>query len=274
MSLLTLQVAGLPLALELSGSTVNEQVRRRYRGFLSPEKPDFRLSVTRRRGEPRSADPMVRGGGDLLTCAAERFGWSLDLKGGRGRARLDALKAQDIDSLLRTLYASLLPREGASLYHAAALAFGGNASIFVGASGAGKTTLSRHLSRLKGVRVLSDELAAVLKTSEGFKACSTPFWGEFRMPTNNGSRPLAQVIFLEKALPGEKSLTRVPPPLAQRRLWKCLVSFENSRKSLEDSWDRMLEMLCYAPAFVLRWNKSEPPAELAERIWPKTGRTA
>ncbi|MBI5625135.1 MAG: hypothetical protein HY924_15265 [Elusimicrobia bacterium] len=231
------------------------RARRRYQGFLTSNQPQVVAELTPFRGETGAEDAAVTGSGPFA-CSAERFSWELD--GPRCRGRLNANPA-DLDSLLRTLFAHLAVRSNGVILHAASLSFGGRAHLFVGVSGAGKTTLSRCLGgRTFGgqkVATLSDEL--VLLTNEGtaasprFRVHSTPFWGEFRMPANNGSAPLGRIFLLAK---GKAKVAPLAAAQAQARLLRCLVCFERSKTVLSSSWDLLLAALARHPAAELSWD--------------------
>jgi hypothetical protein len=79
-----------------------------------------------------------------------------------------------LEAVVRVLLAdSLLAREGL-LLHSVGLAVGDRASVFVGESGAGKTTLG-GLCREAGLACLSDELVGVAPGSGHYTAFGTPW---------------------------------------------------------------------------------------------------
>jgi hypothetical protein len=81
------------------------------------------------------------------------------------------------------------------LLHAAALEAGGRASLFVGRSGAGKSTWSRWW-RARGGTVL-DEDRVVLREREGrMWAFGTPWHPEPRLSSPRGA-PVARILFLQ-----------------------------------------------------------------------------
>ncbi len=101
-----------------------------------------------------------------------------------------------------------LAREGGTIVHCALLDVGGAGVICPGVSGAGKTTLSRQLVGVPGLRVLSDDRAVVRRSGSGYLAYGTPWPGEGGFAVN-AAVPLAGVGFIEKrAAPETMPLTR------------------------------------------------------------------
>jgi hypothetical protein len=94
------------------------------------------------------------------------------------RERIGVVAADEawvIDPFLRFLYALLMIQGGGFLLHAASVVRNGEAFVFAGASGAGKTTISRLAP--PDAAVLSDEVSCLRPTAEGYAAFGTPFRG-------------------------------------------------------------------------------------------------
>ena len=82
------------------------------------------------------------------------------------------------------------------MLHACGLVVDGQAVLFCGESGAGKTTTARLWSRrVRGTRVLSDDRVVVTRTGRRHRAHGTPWHGEgrFASPT---SAPLRAVFII------------------------------------------------------------------------------
>ena len=90
-----------------------------------------------------------------------------------------------MENFLRVFSAHHALRRGGGVLHSAGLVLGGQAFLFAGRSGAGKTTLTRK-GYEAGAGVLSDDLNLVLPAEDGYEAHAVPFTGEF-------GRTLAQV---------------------------------------------------------------------------------
>ncbi len=268
MSALSLQVAGIRLGLRTVTRLAGQDARSRYRGFFTRGRPRYRLALEEARHLGSSEDASVKDQDGSLRYRSRRLAWRLDLATRTGSSQLRD-SAQNLDCLLRLVYGSLVSRGQGLTLHAACLSWKGRAQLFVGPSGAGKTTISRALETVPGIRRLSDELVVVKRTTSGFRAFSTPFWGEFRLPRNNGSAMLERVYFLAPP-PRAGEATRVASLTtaeAQRRMLKCLVCFERSNPVLERSWDLVLEMLASRPCAELAWSKAEAPEALVRRLW-------
>ncbi|MEO1302477.1 MAG: hypothetical protein AAFV36_04775 [Myxococcota bacterium] len=120
---------------------------------------------------------------------------------------------------LDSLATKLLLRDGVVL-HASAVVIDGRAYVFVGPSGAGKTTLARLLR--DDHTVLSDERIIVREFSDGYRVYGTPWPSDLRA-AENSSAPLG-AIFLLGHQPAERDLHRVEavePSDAQDALVPC-----------------------------------------------------
>jgi hypothetical protein len=105
-----------------------------------------------------------------------------------------------VENVLRILVADSAVNSGGLLMHSAGLVLNGEALIFCGHSGAGKTTLARK-AHACGVPVLSDDLNLLLPTPMGYQAFPVPFAGEFSAQTVVGGAPgfpLAGLYFLRQ----------------------------------------------------------------------------
>ena len=155
-----------------------------------------------------------------------------------------------LDSLLRILLSFvLLPRRG-FLLHAASVVRDGRAYVFVGRSGAGKSTVA---SLSPPGSVLTDEIS-LLRFSDGhWHAHGTPFWGEFRAAGMNQRYPVAGIYLLS-----QDQKDRIEP-LSTKDIVKALlpcVLFFTSRKAAHEVLFQMLLYLakqipCYRLSFRL-----------------------
>ena len=151
--------------------------------------------------------------------------------------------------------------------HAASAVKDGVAHLFVGPSVAGKTTISRRLARAPGVKILSDELPILRSTPSSFTLHSTPFWGEFRPPEHNGRGRLGKIFFMAGGSRSAVALKDLAVGEAQKRLLRCLVSFERSVETVSKGWDLLLRALEGRAFHELRWRLDTPAADLARRLW-------
>jgi hypothetical protein len=101
-----------------------------------------------------------------------------------------------LENVLRVITAYRLVERGGALLHSAGIVDDGAAWLFLGRSGAGKSTFSR-LSLAEDRRVLSDDLNALLPASGKWQVVPVPFAGDCRS-SDHEARPLAAVCQLRQ----------------------------------------------------------------------------
>ncbi len=135
-----------------------------------------------------------------------RIGWSAGWSGALWTPCEEGAAFRDlIENYFRILVAYRLLHQGGLLVHSAAVVEQGEAYLFPGASGNGKSTLSR-LSLAQGLTVLSDDSNALLPLSatatpetDGFAVSALPFGGDLRQRRPPGARfPLQRIAALTK----------------------------------------------------------------------------
>lgn len=139
-----------------------------------------------------------------------------------------------LDSLLRILLSWKLTTRVGFLLHAATVIRKGKAYVFMGRSGAGKSTVA---SLSPEGSVLTDEISLLRFENGEWRAFGTPFWGEFRAAGSNTSAPVRGIFRLLQASENRVTLFRPaellrellpnvlffsPEPEANRRLLKIL----------------------------------------------------
>ena len=134
-------------ASRLRTTSFLDLLRRRYSGFLSSSRPEFELQVDLTPARPPSDDDVrVRrernntNGEWILERGDFRVHWNPVT--GRGRVRQNS-NPYSLDSVLRILHSLILAERGGFLLHAASAICDGQAFLFSGVSGAGKTTMTR-----------------------------------------------------------------------------------------------------------------------------------
>lgn len=163
-------------------------VAARYAAYVVADPPTAELEIAVRATDEASLadlaldlDPRVRrvGAGRFAIERADLRG-ALDLVA--RTARIDyAGDIGAIQSFLRIACALLLAREGGFMVHGASIVRRGEAFLFPGVSGAGKTTIARMSLAEEGASpdcVLSDEVSSVRARGAGFVCHATPFWGD------------------------------------------------------------------------------------------------
>ncbi len=123
------------------------------------------------------------------------------------------------------LFRCLLPDRGATLVHACGVAWKGRGYLFVGSSGAGKSTTAR-LWKAAGASVLNDDRIVLEVSDRGLLIHPTPWSGDY--PKVDGdSMPLAAMYLLRKGC--EVAFEPLRPASALALLYA---------KSFPPLWDR------------------------------------
>ncbi len=150
----------------------------------------------------------------------EDLALSIDLVHNEGR--LSIANWLGWHNALRFLYFHSYLKSQGVLLHAAGIIHRGEALVFPGLSGAGKTTIVRHSP---GKTVLSDEVVAVqLKPQEeGVVACGTPFIGDWGGAGTEVAAPLRGLFFPIQSQ--ENRLESLTPSETLARLLPCIITF-------------------------------------------------
>ena len=178
---------------------------------------------------------------------APGFEGFVDSKRGEGELVLSSKRPLDeIDYYLRVAYALLSFDSGGLMFHAAGLVRNGQAYLFFGHSGSGKTTVARVS---KSVLVLNDDLLILAPaTSPGNQstkwiAYATPFWNPTQVAPTNHCAPVTglyrlvqdQEVYLEPMKSSQalaemvSNIPVIPDDLSrgERLLKRCSVLIEN-----------------------------------------------
>jgi hypothetical protein len=196
---LSLAIGGLRTAILTFDHEIAAVVQARYKEFLSPGLPDWRIELAARSAADRApgVDVEVRrdGGPRRFNVRRSDLAGTLDLGERRGHA---ALVPGDVavESFLRIAYSLALVDVRGVLPHASCLVRANKAYLFCGPSGSGKTTVARLSHQ---ATVLTDELPVVRMVNGGAIAYGTPFWGQLARGAENRSAPLAGIYFLHQA---------------------------------------------------------------------------
>ena len=236
-----LLIGSLPVRLSSRDSSLLAAASRRYRGFGSSQEKRLTIRVEREPAEARACHEFV--------CDFEGARVEAD----HGEAQFTGVRHEyALDSLLR-MYLSwaLLPQDG-FLLHAASVMRNGKAYIFVGRSGAGKSTVASLSPR---GTVLTDEISLLKLVKGEWRAFGTPFWGEFKADGANTSVPVAGIFRLIQAR--ENRVAPLRPAELLKVLLPCVLFFSANVGDHE----RLLQILTGAireiPGFHLHFRKSK-----------------
>jgi len=209
------QFAGGAYRFRGMGAAQADQVRERYGSgqdhaadgtgavdiaiFRAP--PDeflpLRYEGTEYRWDMDYAEAAVRLAGDGFMARidrAPRLAAAIWVADGEGPLPLNTL-----ENCFRVVVAYRLLELGGMLLHSSGVVWDGAARLFVGPSGAGKTTVAR-LGLGVGFEVLSDDLNAVIPVDAGIIAEKVPFAGDLgRTPTRGARFPVVGIFRLHQA---------------------------------------------------------------------------
>lgn len=179
---LHLCIAGLRLALRCQDERILSSLRRRYAIWLcrTPAQPRCQVEVGAATGPVvrREATPIASFAEDGR-CLFGRGVVSADLQEAWLQAPFQgaaASNALDVDYFLRAVVALLAYESGGMLVHASGFLRAGQAVVFAGQSGAGKSTTVRLSQGLPSTCTLGDDLILLLPKDGRWWAFATPFW--------------------------------------------------------------------------------------------------
>jgi hypothetical protein len=201
-TILTLNLAGTRVRLEISPETFAARIREHYRPFVCEDVSAAPPALTARVMHEGSQAPLAEGDFSVRFAGAECL---LDSPGACGRISLvdrhaeitlrSALPLASLEYFLRTLYALLIEAQGGLMLHCAGVLTASGVQLFVGHSGSGKTTASA-LSSGHAV-VLNDDLIVLLPEDGRWRAYGTPFWN-FAAVNREGQTASGFVIGIHK----------------------------------------------------------------------------
>jgi hypothetical protein len=99
---------------------------------------------------------------------------------------------------LEVLTINLLADERGALLHSCCINDNGSGYLFLGQSGAGKSTMANLWNEEKGISVLSDDRVLVSITEQGLTAYGTPWHGTEKYAVN-ASVPVKKIFFISHA---------------------------------------------------------------------------
>ena len=153
------------------------------------------------------------------------------------------------DSLLRIMLSYRLLEKNGVLLHGAGLIRNRQGYLFIGQSGAGKSTVARLSAKTS--TVLSDDLTLVYLTPEGGQIFGTPFFGEFATAGANLSAPLVGIYFLRQA--PENKAVQIAPHTALRRFLRSVMFFGQDKASTSTVMDLAMAFCDRIPCYELHF---------------------
>jgi hypothetical protein len=126
----------------------------------------------------------------------------------------------------------------------------GRGLLFLGHSGAGKSTTARLWKAVRGATVLSDDRIILRRDVQGFRIHGTPWHGEAGVAAP-GSAPLRRVYFLEHA-PANEFVPLASGRAAAEMLARSFVPF-HSATALEFTLQLLAAVVEHVPCRVFRF---------------------
>jgi hypothetical protein len=255
-------IGGVAVRVNTSDEDFLAILQQRYAGFVSSEQyADFDFDV--------ELVPPVYPAPDADLSVTYRSGrWLLER--GDFRAEFDpstrhgsirqSANPYSIDAVLRITHTLVLARQGGFLLHSASAIRNGQAFLFAGVSGAGKTTISRLAPA--DTTLLTDEISYVRKNDEGYVAFGTPFTGELAKLGENCSAPVAALYLLAQG--SENRIDAVAAPDAGRGLLANMLFFAEDQDMVQLAFKAACDFVGRVPVYRLTF---VPDA----RVWEMIG---
>lgn len=230
--------------------------------FLVEDTPDFWVNV--RPGEApveswrssRVEDVRVEGDAPVVRMRLTEWEATIDLGRRVADAKLGGAWTGAVDSLFKTLVQLIALHDGtAALFHGSSVVMDGAGYLFVGRSGAGKTTVA-DMSETVGGLVLSEEISCVtgFRSAGGLVLQGLPLKHRRRRVVHPCRVPLVGVFDLVQATRDEVI------PLARgealRSLLRAVTTGVRHQRFLSDAFVLMSDMVDRTPVSALRFRKS------------------
>jgi hypothetical protein len=257
----TVEIGGMPILFETSDPDFRTIIESRYAGFLNSSAApayQFKIQLTSS-AEPSDKDVQVSRRGSVWFLERGDFQADWDQQSCVGHV-FQSANPYSLDTVIRIVHSLVLAEQGGFLVHSASALRAGQAFLFAGISGAGKTTLSRLAP--PDTTVLTDEISYVRRHGNGYRAYGTPFAGELARVGENVSGPLESLFLLEKG-----PTNRIEPLghiAAARALMRHVLFFAQDEDMVKKIFDSVME-------FISRVRVARLVFTPDERVWGLIG---
>jgi len=192
-----IEIDNLPIRFWCDSSDFIRLIEERYSGFLSSSNnpiSEFEIELTTEdRLGAGSEEVVVNREGEQWLIQRTDFRAQWDFATGQGRVRQVA-SIYPLDSVLRVLLTLILARKDGFLLHASSVIQNGNAFVFAGKSGAGKTTIVKHAP--PDAFLLTDDVSCLIRRRGAFEAVGTPFYCGRGRSGENREAPINTIYLL------------------------------------------------------------------------------
>ncbi len=210
----TIEIAGVAVTIDSEAGLDEWDVDAAYRPFVCSRKADIQLHM-------RRGDPAISGSAPVFDSSPV---WTLHRQGQATAFKIfahlnDQKRILVLDSDIQTanlyfpspdgefvdpfygptlelLLIQYLARERGMIVHACGINDQGRGVLFVGESGAGKSTISKLWHQKNGAAIFSDDRIILRKQDGAYRMHGTPWHGEARFVSPRSVK-LAQIYFLQ-----------------------------------------------------------------------------
>lgn len=228
-----------------------EQIRERYEGFLVTDDnnfvPDFIVESNRHETLDMSEFPNITVVSDADNNTHYAFRWDfvsrIDVVNKRAELLMAPVAAPlSIDTIIRIATSFAAIHNGGFLVHSSCINRDGDAFMFCGVSGSGKSTMAK-LSQER-YRIFTDEMTLIEKQSDGYAAWGTPFWGEMQRSVHECA-PLKGIFHLAKA--EENSIEELPRAERIKELMRVIMCFGQEKILAERLLEQAIAFTAVVP---------------------------
>ena len=152
---------------------------------------------------------------------------------------------------------------GAEIHGCGVVDADGNGHLFVGQSGAGKSTMARLWERQKGIQILSDDRIVLRQANQKLWMYGTPWHGEAGF-SSRARAPLTRIYFLRHAQKYELLPQR--PAQAVGQLFTCSFPPFYNPEALDFTLGFFEEVVQAVPCFELRFLQDEKVIDLLTEL--------
>lgn|GEM_PF-6147223 len=161
-----------------------------------------------------------------------------------------------VSSITRILAAELLRSDGVMLFHGSSVVSHGGAHLFVGESGAGKSTICMLAENRE---LLADEISIATSESGFYRLEPSPFVSDRNLPRRaEQAFRLASINLLEQSTDDER--IKIPPRDAIALVMKNLLHFSRETNEHMLALDNIVSLVESVPVFSLKFT-------LSTRFW-------
>lgn len=277
-----LRIGGFVLRVRADDATIPVASHGAIQRFRTSASPRVDVDISVRRGRAAVPDDarlvfdsgavwklFERGGEQWLACTSEFFG-DAPYKVARfddAFRRGEIILSEDLDPLEypldEVLIANLLGREGGVELHGCAVIDGGRGRVFVGQSGAGKTTTARLWQQLDGVEIPSDDRVIVRRGDDAiYELWGTPWHGEAELSSQEHA-PVDAIFLLAQA--PANAIRRLPDAEAVARLMTCAFPLFHRPSAMQWTVDFLGDLVQRVPVCELAFVPDRSAVELVRR---------